>query len=382
MIYLDHAASTPLRPEVSDEMAPYLGDEFANPSGLHRAARTARRAVDDARSRLSSVLGCEPAEVVFTSGGTEADNLAVTGSAMAALSLGAERAVVCCSAVEHPAVAEPVRFLGGILVRVGPDGVLDLAALEEAVSTEADSLVLVSVMAVNNETGVIQPLEEAARVVRDNVPGALVHTDAVQAARFLDVAAVTAAADLVTVSGHKLGAPKGIGALACRNGAGSRLAPLLRGGPQEHELRAGTQNVPAIVGLAAAAELAAAERDLVGARVEALRDQLLAGIRAEIPSVTVAGEGAPRVRSILNVGFPGLSAEELLLALDAGGVAASGGSACASGALEPSPVLMAMGRPAGEARSHVRFSLGPETTPSDVAGAVGAIVEAFHRLAA
>jgi cysteine desulfurase len=373
MIYLDNAATTPLRPEVRQEMEPYAGELFGNPSGIHRAARQARRAVDEARQGLAEAVGCEPGEVVFTSGGTEADNLAVTGSVLSALAEGSEHPLACCSAIEHPAVLQPVRFLGGIEAPVRGDGLVDLEALEAILAVEGEDLAVVSVMLVNNETGVVQPLSEVAEVVRSLAPRALLHTDAVQALRWIEVEEEAAPADLVSFSAHKVGGPKGTGALVVRQSASRRLAPVIRGGPQEHELRAGTENVAGIVGFAKAATLARAERKDSLEKVSTLAGELLAGIYEAYPAACLAGAGARRVPGICNVGFPGLQAEELLLCLDREGVAVSGGSACASGALEESPVLLAMGLDSAEARSHIRFSFSPLTSSSEVAGALAAL---------
>ncbi|MHB1988622.1 MAG: cysteine desulfurase family protein [Acidimicrobiales bacterium] len=383
MIYLDHAATTPLRPEVREEMAPFLADDFGNPSGVHSTARAARRAVDLARERVGAVLGCEPGEVVFTGGGTEADNLAVTGCALRAIANGAEAALVCCSGIEHPAVLEPVRFLGGIEIAVKRSGAVDLEHLRAVLEVEQDRVVLVSVMSANNETGVIQPLAAAGELVGELAPGALVHTDAVQALRWIDLAVEAVTADLISVSAHKVGGPKGVGALVVRAGARNRLSPILRGGPQEHELRAGTQNVAGIVGFAAAAELAHGERRDAAARVGALTDRLLGEILAAVPDalpVAALGPAGPaRLPSILNIGFPGVDGEELLFLLDQAGVAASAGSACASGALEPSPVLLAMGLSTKEAKEHLRFSLGPSTTNDEIEVAARAVGDAVAR---
>ena len=380
MIYLDHAASTPVRREVVQAMEPYLAEEFGNPSGIHAAARAARRAVDDARERLAAVLGCEPGEVVFTSGGTEADNLAVTGTALRALAGGASAALVCCSAVEHPAVLQPVRFLGGIEIPVDRAGVVDLGALRAVLEVEQDRVVLVSVMLANNETGAIEPVAEVAELVGALAPEAVVHTDAVQALRWLDLAVEVAAADLVSVSAHKVGGPKGVGALVVRERARRRLSPVVRGGPQERELRAGTHNVAGIVGFAVAADLVGQERAAVSERAAALAGRLLAGLLSAVPDAVPTVQGAERLASILNIGFPGVDAEELLLLLDQRGIAASAGSACASGALEPSPVLLAMGLTGAEAKSHVRLSLGITTTEEDVDSAVAAVGEAVRHL--
>ncbi len=362
-------------------MEPYLAEKFANPSGVHALARGAKRALDDARDEVAAVFGCEPSEVVFTSGGTESDNLAVTGAALHAVAAGAERAIVCCSATEHPAVLEPVRFLGGVEVPVHTSGVLDVGALEAVLRVEQSGVVLVSIMLANNETGVMQPLAEIAELVADAAPTALVHSDAVQALRWVDVSRC-APVDLVSATGHKIGGPKGAGVLIVRGDARRRLSPILRGGPQERELRAGTPNVPAIVGLATAARLAAAEREEACVRVSRLAGRLLAGIRSIVPDADLAGDGAPRLPSVVNVGLPGIGSEEMLLVLDQLGVAASAGSACASGALEPSPVLLAMGLSGAVARTHVRFSLAPTTAEHEIDGAVQAVAEAVGRLRA
>ncbi len=381
MIYLDHAATTPVRGEVLEAMTPYLGEEFGNPSGVHALARSARRALDDARERLGDVLGCQPGEIVFTSGGTEADNLAVTGAALGA----AERrgqALLCCSGVEHPGVLEPLRHLGGVALPVDRRGVVDLDRLESLLREERERVVLVSIMTANNETGVLEPVAEVGRLVAESAPGALFHTDAVQALGWLDVAQETAPADLVAYSAHKIGGPKGVGALVVRNRARERLSPVLRGGPQERELRAGTENVAGIVGFARAAELALAERAETSLRVAELSARLLEGILEAVADARPALEEGERLGSIVNVGVPGVEAEELLLLLDQAGVAASAGAACASGALDPSPVLLAMGIPPAEARGHVRFSLGRSTTCDEVDAAVAAFAGAVDKLRA
>ncbi len=363
-------------------MAPYLGAEFGNPSGAHASSRRALRALDDARDMLAEVLGCEPGEVVFTSGGTEADNLAVTGSAIGAMAAGGDAPLVCCSAVEHPAVLETVRFLGGLELPVDSAGVLDLATLRSVLDVEQDRVALVSVMLANNETGTLEPVAEVAELVRDLVPSALVHCDAVQGLGWLDVATETRAVDLVSVSAHKIGGPKGVGALVVRGDADRRLAPILRGGPQEHALRAGTPNLPGIVGFALAAEATRGDRGEQAVRVAELGGRLLAGLLSAVPDAVLAVEGAERLGAIVNVGFPGVEAEELLIALDQKAVAASAGSACASGALDPSPVLVAMGRDEATARTHVRFSLGWTTTAMEVDEAAAIIGHTVAQLRA
>lgn len=382
MIYLDNAATTPLRPEVRAAMEPYLSDRFGNPSGLHQAARAARRAIDEAREELAGVLGCEPGEIVFTSGGTEADNLAVTGTALGALGAGADRALVAFSAVEHPAVAEPARFLGGVELPVEESGHLDLEQARQVLEETGGELRLASLMLVNNETGVVQPVGELSGLLAELAPDALLHTDAVQALRWRPVAEETAPADLVSFSAHKVGGPKGTGALVVRPSARGALAPLARGGSQERQLRPGTENVAGIVGFARAAALAASEQKATLEHVGALSDRLLAGIKESCPGARLAGAEVTRAPGICNVGFPGFSSEELLLALDAEGIAASGGSACASGAIEPSPVLQAMGMGPAEAKTHVRFSLSPSTTSDEIDQALTGLRKALDRLAA
>lgn len=353
--YLDHAATTPVRPAAAEAMWPWLTTRSGNPSGGHTAARAARQAVEEARDELAEVLGCLPREVVFTSGGTESDNLAVTGVARA---LGPS-ATVACSAIEHHAVLDPVRALGGTTIPVTPGGVVDV----DAVPADAD---LVSVMLVNNEIGTVQPLAEVARRT-----GGLVHTDAVQALPWLDVGALAAPAHLVSVSAHKVGGPQGVGALVVREGVPIR--PLLRGGGQERERRSGTQNVAGIVGFAAAVRALRADRP----DVAPLRDRLAAGLQAAVPGCrpTVAGAGV--VPGILSLLFDGVESESLLVLLDRAGVCASAAASCASGAMEASHVLGAIGAPVG---GSLRLSLGWTTTAADVDRALAVIPAAVARL--
>lgn len=375
--YLDHAATTPVRPEVAAAMAPFLSDRFANPSGAHAPARDARRALDEAREDLAGVLGAHPGEVVFTSGGTEADNLAVLGVH------DRRGGVVVCPAAEHHAVLAPVEDRGGRVVPVDGRGVVDLDALADALDP---SVTLVSVMLVNNEVGTVSPLAEVAAVVRERAPAAVLHTDAVQAPAWLDLAAAASVADLVSVSAHKLGGPKGAGALVVRRGV--EVAPRLLGGGQERGLRSGTQNVAGAVGMAVAARLAAAERPLTVPRVRALRDRLAAGLRASVADLleTVApgtdgGAGPPvRVAGIHHVCVPGVESEALLYLLERAGVYASAGSSCASGAMDPSHVLAAMGLPRDLAFGALRLSLGASTTDAEVDLALEVVPAAVARL--
>lgn len=380
--YLDHAASSPLRPEVAAAMAPYGAELYGNPSSSHQMGRAARRALDEARERIGWATGTDPAGVVFTSGGTEADNLAIAGTLAAQAAQGAQGAhgapgrsgppVVVCSAVEHPAVLRACQAVaaggfGGaarVALRVAPvDGCgrVRLDALGELLGPE---VVLVSVMTANHEVGTIQPLAEVLALVRERAPGALVHTDAVQAAPTMDLARCTAGADLVSMSAHKLGGPKGTGALLVR-GAGP-LHPLLVGGEQERGRRAGTQDVAGIVGLDAALAAAGTGREAEVARLQGLRDRLAEGIAALAPQAVVSGPPEGVLASHCHVRLAGYVAEELLFALDQVGICASAGAACASGALEPSHVLEAMGVGPAEARGALRFTLGHTSGPHEV----------------
>ena len=334
--------------------------------------------------QMPPVLGqCQQGRMVAEAGVELAHgegNLAVTGAALAARERGMDRPVIGCSAVEHVAVLEPVRAAGGDELAVDHDGVIDLAGLEEWLAKNSGRVAEVSVMLVNNETGVIQPVTNVSGLVRDLAPGALVHSDAVQALGWLDVAGMSAEVDLLTMSAHKIGGPKGAGALLVRSAARSRVRPVLRGGPQERELRAGTHGVADIVGMACAARLCSAERDEATQRVAGLADSLVAGLLAEVERAEAAVPRDLRIGAICNVWFDGVEAEELLVVLDELGVCASAGSACASGALEPSHVLLAMGRSRDEAGRHVRYSLGRSTTKMDVDQAIAATSEAVARL--
>ena len=357
--YLDNAATTPLRPEALEAMLPFLTGDFGNPSGAHRVARRAKEAIEEAREVVAAALGAQPAEVVFTGGGTEADNLAILGAA------GRGRAV--CSAVEHHAVLHAVEALGGTPVPVDGLGAVRLDALEAALGPDVG---LVSVMLANNEVGTIQPLDRVVEVARRAAPGALVHTDAVQAFPWLDVASRAAGADLVSISAHKFGGPKGVGALVVRGGA--RLAPVVHGGGQEAGRRSGTHDVAGIAGMAAAVAATEATRVRTVARIGALRDRLVAGLVALGAVETVPA--SRKVAGNAHVRFEGVESEALLVLLDDEGVCASAGSACASGAVDPSHVLVAMGVPT---EGSVRFSLGWSTTDADVDRALAAVPRAM-----
>jgi len=371
LTYLDHAATTPLRAAARDAMLPWLGERFGNPSGDHRVARAARQAVDEARDAVAAVVGCRPGDVVFTSGGTEADNMAVRGVH------AARPGPVLCSAIEHDAVRNPVRAVGGTTVAVDPRGVLDLDALGAALTPD---VTLFALMTANNEVGVVQPVAEAADLVRRRVPGAAVHTDAVQAASWLDLRAAVAGADLVAISSHKVGGPQGVGALVAR--PGTPLRPLVLGGGQERELRSGTHNVAGIVGMAAALQAAADERAVVAGRVAAMRDRLAAGLVAAIPGAVRTGGavGVPRLPGTLHLCIPGIESEALLFLLDEAGVCASAASACASGAHQASHVLAAMGIGPELGAGALRLSLGWTSTDADVDYALRVIPAAVAQL--
>jgi len=371
--YLDHAATTPMRPEAIEAMLPFLADTFGNPSASHRWGRSARRALDDARDTMAEVLGAEPGEVVFTSGGTEADNHAIVGT------LAGQGGVAVCSAVEHHAVLEPVEQSGGRVVEVGADGRVRLDALAAALGPDVR---VVSIMLVNNEVGVVQPFTEIVELVREQAPQAVLHTDAVQALCWLDVAEVAAGADLISVSAHKFGGPKGVGALVVRGG--TDVAPLLRGGGQERERRSGTPNVAGAVAMAVAAETVARERKVAVDRVAALRDRLCDGLLDGVPGAVETGvvdrQRPHKVAGSCHLCVPGIESEALLFLLDDAGIAASAAASCASGAMDPSHVLAAMGVDRALAGGSLRLSLGWSTTDADIDLALDVIPSAVGRL--
>jgi cysteine desulfurase len=370
-VYLDHAAGGPLHPDARAAMLPWLTELFGNPSGAHRVARAAREAVDSSRDDVARLIGVEPGEVVFTSGGTESDNLAVLGA------LASRPRCAVISPVEHPAVARAAEASGAEvrLVPVDSDGLVDPTRLARVLDRD---VALVSIQSVNHETGVVQPIGDLARLVRRRCPGALFHTDAVQAAPWFDVAELASEADLISVSSHKLGGPQGCGALGIRRGV--TLAPVLHGGGQERELRSGTHNVAAIVGFGAAAAATARSREAISPRVKKLRDDLARRILAALPETVHTSAAAPRAPGHLHLRFPEVESEALLVLLDEEGVCASAGAACASGAVEPSPVLLAMGVEKDDALCSLRLSLGPGTTEEEIAFAAEAVIAAVTRL--
>ncbi len=370
-IYLDHNATTPIRPEVVDAMLPYLREHFGNPSSGHVYGRRAHEAVERARAQVATLLGCEPAEVLFTSGGTEANNLAILGAAGAP---GDGRRHVLTSTVEHPATARPCDRLersGWEITRVpvDPEG---WVRPEDARPFVRGDTALVTVMLANNETGTLMPIRALADLAHEK--GARVHTDAAQAVGKVPVGVDDLGVDLLSVAGHKLYAPKGVGALYVRNG--TPIGPVLLGAGHERGLRPGTENVPYIVGLGVACELARLDLEAEAVRVRGLRDALWEGLRVGVPGIRRNGHPTARLPNTLNVSFPGVRGSTVLAA--APEVAASTGSACHEGGESPSGVLVAMGLDPATALGAVRLSLGRGTTGEEVEVASRALVRAWH----
>ncbi len=362
IIYLDNAASTPIRPEAIDAMTTVLSDCYGNPSGAHKMAREARRLIDDARDTLSHGLGCDPKEVIFTAGGTEADNLAIFGTQ------GSRDGTILASATDHHAVIAPVEQLGGQFIQVDDNGLLDLDHLTHLLD---ENVALVSVGLVNGETGIIQNLETMAEIVRSKAPKALIHTDAVQAFPWLDVASLTQSADLISIAGHKFGSPKGVGALVVRNGI--EISPMQLGGGQELGIRSGTQNTAAIVAMAAAADVTVKNRKVTVERVAKMRDELADSLQ-KIPQSYETGvqvhngtaDRSHKIAGSCHFCFEGIESEALLFMLEQKNILASAASSCSSGAQDPSHVLAAMGYSRNLAGGSLRLSLGHSTTWEDV----------------
>lgn len=366
--YLDHAATTPMRADAVAAMLPFLTEQFANPSGSHKFARQVRKSIDEARDDVADVLGCRPGEVIFTSGGTEADNTAIFGT------LDRSGGVAVCPAVEHHAVLHAVEARHGRVVGVDAAGRVDLDALALAL----DDAALVSVMAVNNEVGTITDVAAVAAVVRRLAPNAIMHTDAVQAVCWLDLRTITPHVDLMSLSAHKFGGPKGVGVLMAQGR--SAFAPMLVGGGQERERRSGTHNVAGIIAMATALRATDSERSEEGPRIAGLRDALVDGLQARLDGVHETVDRALKVVGSAHICIDGIENEALLYLLDEAGVCASAASSCASGAMEPSHVLAAMGVPNERARGALRLTLGRTTTADDVARATAAIADSVQRL--
>jgi cysteine desulfurase len=374
-IYLDYNATAPVLPEVVATVSRTLAGTFGNASSVHTFGQQAKAELDAARSSVAALLGAESSEIVFTSGGTESDNLAIRGAAEALEPAG--RRHLIATTIEHEAVLNTVRALerrgwSATLLPVDATGIVSPEVLREAMRPDT---ALVSVMHANNEIGTVQPVAELAAIAKAG--GALFHTDAVQSAGKIPVQAKALGVDLLSISAHKFGGPKGAGALWIRRGV--RLVPYLTGGRQERGRRAGTENVPAQAGMGTAARLALDHLDRAG-HISALRDRLENEILARIPGTAVNGDRNRRVPNTSNISFDGIEAESLLIALDLEGVAISTGSACSSGTLEPSHVLRAMGLPNARARNSLRFSLGSATTAADIDFVVDVLPRLVSRL--
>jgi cysteine desulfurase len=371
-VYFDYNATTPLAPEVLEAVTRVSRDIFGNASSVHHFGQQAKAVLDEARTSVAALINADPSEIVFTSGGTEADNFAIRGAADALEPTGRRRLVA--SAIEHEAVLNTLRALSrrgfeAALVPVDQTGIVAPDRLRDVIAADA---AIVSVMHANNEIGTIQPVAELAALAHG--AGALMHTDAVQSAGKIPIDVRELGVDLLSLSAHKLNGPKGVGALFIKRG--TRLMPTMTGGKHERNRRAGTENVASIAGLGAAARLAAAKMQHEAARVAALRDRLEAGILAAVPATAVNGARDRRVPNTTNISFDRVEAESLLIALDLEGIAVSTGSACSSGTLEPSHVLKAMGLPTHRTQNSLRFSLGLFSTEAEV----DRVVEVLPRL--
>jgi cysteine desulfurase len=358
-IYLDYAATTPLDPRVLEAMMPYMTEHFGNPNSIHSFGREARRAIDEAREKIAQLLNCQPSEIVFTSGGTESDNLALRGVAEAYRHKGNH---IVTTAIEHHAVLRTCKALEdmGFSVTYLPVDEHGLVSPEQVAEVVNERTILVSVMHANNEIGTIEPITEIVRVVKEKRPDTIVHTDAVQTVGHIPVDIQELGVDLLSFSAHKFYGPKGIGGLFVRKGV--RLVPQITGGGQERNRRSGTENVAAIVGMAKALELAVEEMPTELSRLQALRDELITGVLNRIPETRLNGHPTLRLPHNANFSFRGIEGEALLLQLDLNGIAASSGSACSSGSLEPSHVLLALGLDYELAIGSLRITLGRFTT--------------------
>jgi len=371
-VYLDNNATTPLLAEVREAMLPYFSGHFGNASSIHHHGQETRAAVESARESVAHLLGCNASEVIFTSGGTEADNLALTGLVKAGDH-------VITSSVEHSAVLQTAKHLGDIgceatVLPVDARSLIDPESVRRALRQNTR---LISVMMANNETGIVEPVEEIGKIAAE--AGILFHTDAVQAAAKVPIDVTRIGCHALSISGHKIHAPQGVGALYVRKGI--EIRPLLYGGRHERSRRAGTENVPGIVGLGKAAQLAKQAFDRGDdKKMAAMRDRLQQGILSQAEDVVVNGDGASRVPNTTNIRFDGIEGEALVIALDLKGLAVSTGAACSSGAIEPSHVLIAMGLTSAQARASIRFSLGKQTTEEDIDFALALVPETVARL--
>jgi cysteine desulfurase len=375
VIYLDHNATTPLHPRVFEAMVPYLKKQWGNPSSPYRFGSDSKGVVERARERLAEHLGCRALEIVFTSSGTESDNLAVRGVAHALRDRGNH---IITTSIEHHAVLNTCRALETegyrvTYLKVNEDGIIDMEELAESLSPDT---ILVTIMHANNETGVIQPLDRISTIVKEN--GVLLHSDAVQTAGKIPLHLEELNADLVSISGHKFYGPKGTAALYIRNG--TPLIPMLTGGLHEHGLRAGTENIAGIIGLTEAMVLAIKALDSESKRMQKLRDLLEQGIRSKVPKIRLNGASAARVPNTSNISFDSVDGESIVLGLDLKGICVSTGSACSTSDPEPSHVLRAMGLSKEKAKGSIRFSLGMDNQEEDINFTIQAVIETVGRL--
>ena len=383
MVYMDHAATTPVRPEALEAMLPYFTHRFGNASSLYTLAQESRRAVDEARESVARVLGCRTSEVVFTSGGSESDNTALKGAALALKQSGNH---IITTSIEHHAILHTCQHLEdtGFRVTYLPVDRDGLVHTDDVLNAVTDETILVSVMLANNEIGAIQPVADMARAVKEKARGMgrtiVFHTDAVQAPGFLDIDVNALGVDMLSLSAHKFYGPKGVGVLYVRRS--TPFTPQQFGGAQERQRRAGTENVPGIVGTAVALRLAAEERESTSQHCLELRDSLIQGVQERIERVHLNGHPTIRLPNNVNFSFEGVEGEPILLGLDFAGTAASSGSACTSGALEPSHVLLALGLPADLAQASLRLTLGRDNTQEDVEHVLRVLPELVGRLRA
>lgn len=375
-IYLDHNATTPPDPLVADRMAQALKDVWGNASSVHHFGQQAKAALDEARTSVASLLSADASEIVFTAGGTEADNIAIRGAAEAMEPSGRKHLITC--GIEHEAVLNTMRAMAkrGWKVTLLPMDISGIVSVDRLREAMTDDTAVVSLMHANNEIGTVQPIAELAAVAHER--GALFHTDAVQSAGKLPVDVRALGVDLLSIAAHKFYGPKGAGALWIKRGV--RMLPFMTGGRQERNRRAGTENVPALVGLGVAAEIARRKIDTEGPRLAALRDRLEAGILGSVPGTDRNGAAEPRVPNTTNISVERVEAESLLIGLDLAGIAVSSGSACSSGTLEPSHVLKAMGYPHGRTLGSIRFSLGAANTEADVDRVVAVLPPLVEKL--
>ena len=380
-VYMDHAGTTALDPKVLEAMIPYFSKHFGNPSSLHSVGQEARYALDEARERVAGVLNCRPREVVFTGGGTESDNAAIHGVATGLHETGNH---IITSSVEHHAVLHACQYLESqgfevTYLPVDPDGMVQPESVYNAIN---ERTTLVTIMYGNNEIGTINPISDISKAIKERAGDLsrtiVFHTDAVQAAGYLSLNVLELGVDLLSLSGHKFHGPKGTGVLYIKRG--TPYLPLIHGGGQERERRSGTENIPGIIGLSLALETANSNRGETGRSCSALRDKIIASVLEQIPGSHLNGHASQRLPNNANFSFTGVEGEPILLGLDMAGIAASSGSACSSGSLEPSHVLLALGQSAEIARGSLRLTLGRENTEEEIEYLLGVLIDLVQRL--